>query len=80
MMRAYYIVFGFDQVLSDKYTVVWARDITEARERAHRVYGNLFLGVYDNPEEPGINKWQLQWVPFGTPNKRKEVSYAIRPK
>lgn len=68
----YIFTFGFGYSLENCYTIVYALTHDDAREIMIQVYGKHWAFQYDSKEEAGVKEYNLEYVPFGTQNRRMD--------
>lgn len=69
-MNKYYLTFGESHKdrqgmsLRGCYTIIEAEKKSEARDIAFRHFNQKWAFLYDNPQEPGIIKYNLSYIPL----------------
>lgn len=45
--RRFFVTFGWGQPNQNKYYILYARDWTQANEKAHVIFGRVYANIYD---------------------------------
>lgn len=67
----FYITFGWGWTLRNNYIKIQCSSWDEARDKATKEYGCTYSMLYRQNATSFIEKYNLQEVPFGTPNVRQ---------
>ena len=69
-MSTFIATFGMGWTLRNNFVEVEAEDEGQARKIMFNVYGQGWAFLYKSHEAAGVNQFNLNKVPFGTPNTR----------